>query len=139
MVGFAVLGRFLDAIKAGNARVVEGGVVGAARAAETQFEQPHLAERRRNAVHQFSVLVVALQADALHAAGAGIVDEHAGNLRHLCLVRFDVLARADQALLLAGKQDEADRAPGLQAELLERARGFEHYHRPRAIIGGASA
>ncbi len=139
MVGFAVLGRFLDAIKARNARVIEGGVVSAAGAAETQFEQPHLAERRRNAVHQFSVLVIALQADALHAAGAGIVDEHAGNLRHLCLVRFDVLARADQALLLAGKQDEADRALGLQAELLERARGFQHYHRPRAIIGGASA
>ena len=48
-----------------------------------------------------------------------------------------VLPRADQALLLAGEQDEADRAPGFEPRLRDDARRLERSHRAGAVVARA--
>ena len=115
-------------------------MVGAPHPAHAQLiEVDGLLERLDDLVHDLAQVVAALQPDALDPAGSHVVDQHAGDLGHLLLVRLDVGPRAVQALLLAREQDEADGPLGLDAHGLERPGGLEHGHDAGAVVGGAGA
>ena len=76
--------------------------------------------------------------DARHVVGAAVVHEARRVHVHLVLVRLHPCARAEQALLLATPQHEADRATRLGADRHQDARSLHRRRRARAVVGGAA-
>ena len=103
------------------------------------FEVHRLLERLDDLVHHLAQIVAALQPDALHPARPHVVDQDPRELGHFFFVRFHVSTRSMQPLLLAGKEDEADRAFGLHTHGLQGPCGLEHGHDPCSVVGGACA
>jgi len=80
-----------------------------------------------------------MKAERENFAGAGIVNQNAGNFVEVVLMRFDVAFGADESFLFAAKQDEANCTVGLQVQLRERAGRFENGRAAGAIVGRAGA
>src|SRR5579859_7065099 len=100
-----ILRAVLSAPKAGNADVVERGMIGTESTNHRRLEQFQIAERGENFVHDFAVLIVVMKTERKDFAGARIVDQNAGNFLEVVLVRFDVTLGADEPFFFATKQD----------------------------------
>ena len=82
----------------------------------------------------------ALSRRSFFSAGRLRVAEHGGHgVVRLAEVLGDVGARAEQALLLAAPEADADGPPGLEVERLEDPDGLHRHGHAGRVVGGAGA
>ncbi len=103
VVRFRIFRTVLNAKESWNAHLVERGVIGSKGARHARLHQLQISQRSENLVHNFPILVVVVQSERQHAAGARIVYQHGGNLLQVIPVGFHVLHGTDEPFFFSGE------------------------------------
>jgi len=90
VMSFWILSAVIHTAESGDAHVIERSVVGPERARHLWLEQIQLAQRPENLVDSLPVLIIVMEAESQHAAGAGVVDQHSGDFFQFVSVSFDI-------------------------------------------------
>src|SRR6266852_4172422 len=116
--------------KSRNAFQQKVPIVGANVAVERVVRDIPGIERLQNLAHSVFDISATGERVAGYASDAGIEDDHAANFVQLRAVRQGVLPGAQQALLFAAEEDEANGAARDKSRRFDGARGFDS--KPRA-------
>jgi len=138
----------LDELKARQPDRLIRQMIGPARVANRQSRHPEVFERFHPRLEDRRDRLVPLQVNAANRPGPVIDVEVAGELgmlrlqlhrRRIAVVRPDVFFRAEQSLLFASPQPDADRTPQLHTAHLEETHRFHHDRRTGCVVGSARA
>lgn len=130
-----VVERILHREESRNAGVVERVVVGIVGALERQLDDAEIVERRNRGSHEASGVFASLQSEAAHLPGPEIENEHRLHPRQLGSMSLHVGLGAEVALLLSGKEHDADGTARLESHGGDGPERFHHAGHASAVVG----
>src|SRR5204862_1185387 len=97
------------------------------------------AEQRGDLGDPRAALVAAGEAETGRPEHAAVGLEHQHVIGQLTAIAFEIAQPAAAAVLLVGPQDDPQRAPRPQVQLLHQPQRLPAHHAPAAIVGRAAA